>query len=315
MGNFRKGAPAQVPKGGVLLVDGNNILIRSVKAVEGNQVHLSSDGGVNTGPLVIFINTITRYAREVEPDRMVVAWDGGRSPWRMSVFPAYKENRGDHPTSELEQGNFALAKEFLSLSNIHHVCLPSVEADDIIAHYWNTEMNRSRVTILSGDKDFLQLVEADTVQVQPSVEKFWTHQRIQEELHCEPSHLPSIKALTGDTSDCIPGVPGFGHITACKALRAHGWDLEALLATEDPKWRKKLDGHEGQARLNRDLMNLRDQPQPLITALPLADLEPAPAFEPTGATGLLRSDLVDFLRRYQLASIESRMRDERLWRN
>lgn len=314
MANFRRGGEDIVKPGSTLLVDGNNLLMRAVKLLEARDVDMSAHE-VNTGPLVIFANTLTSYVRDIAPLRLVVCWDGGRSAWRMSRFPGYKANRGPRPDSEKSDSTFGLAKEFLSLSNVHHVCLAGVEADDVIAHYWESERSRGPVTILSGDKDFLQLVEGDTVLVQPSVPKHWTHERIQKELECEPWHLPSVKALTGDSSDCIPGLLGFGHKTAIKALAAHDWDLEALLVTEDEKWKKKVEGKEEQARINRDLMNLRNQPQPLIEALPLADLEPIPTFEPTGMTGLLWSDLVDFLRRYELASIESRLRDERLWRN
>lgn len=310
MANFRRGVPETAQPGGTLLVDGTNLAMRAVKLVEGKGVDLSS-GGINTGPLVIFINAITKYARDLVPERMVVCFDGGRSPWRMNIFPEYK---GDRPHGGYDN-TFVLAKEFLSLSNVHHVTFHDVEADDIIAHYWRTERGERRVTILSGDKDFLQLVEGDTALVQPGNDRVWTHPRIQQELECEPGDLPNVKALTGDASDCIPGVPGFGHITAVKALRAHEWRLDALLATDDVKWKKKIEGFEARALMNRDLMNLREQPQPLIAGLPLADLESPPAFDPTDVTGLLRSDLIDFMRRYQLASIESRMRDERLWRN
>jgi 5'-3' exonuclease len=305
MSGIQRGAP---PSGGTLLVDGNNILIRSVKAMEGRGADMSADG-VNTGPLVLFINQVSRYVKEVQPDHMVVCWDGGRAPWRMEMFPSYKHNRGEHPTSELEQGNFGLAKEFLSLCNIHHVCLPNVEADDLIAYYWLH--GHEKCTIVSGDKDFLQLVDGTTRQYQPGVDQVWTPSVIEEKLECRAEHLPAVKALTGDSSDCIPGVPGFGHKTAVKALSEHGWRLDDLLATDDPRWTKKLDGHHQQARINYSLMDLRV----VGSALAGVDLEPAPAFEPTSVTGLLWSDLLDFLRRYQLAAIESRLRDERLWRN
>lgn len=292
----------------LLLVDGNNLLIRSIKAMEGHGVDMSSDAGTNTGPLVVFVNCLSRYVKELRPDRLVVCWDGGRSPWRMSIYDGYKANRAERPDVEGEEGAFALAKEFLSLSNIHHFSVRGFEADDLIAYYWSRQSSGDQVTILSGDKDFLQLVDGSTIQVQPSVDRHWTPERIADELGCQAHDLPFVKALTGDTSDNIPGVPGFGHKTAVRALEAHGWDLEALLRTDDPKWLRKIDGHEGEARRNLALVNLRELGQ----VPQLADAE-VPKFHPTTGTGLLWSGLMDFCRRYQLASIESRLRDERLW--
>ena len=105
-----------------LAVDGNNLVMRAVKACEG-RVALSSDG-VFTAPVMVVVNMLSKYVREEAPDRVVVCWDGGRSEMRVALFPDYKAQRSHKPPSsefeDYKESSFALVREFLSLANIHH---------------------------------------------------------------------------------------------------------------------------------------------------------------------------------------------------
>lgn len=290
-----------------LLVDGNNCLVRSIKAME--RTNLSSHG-VPTGAVLTFINMLSRYVKEVEPTHVVVCWDGGVSTFRRSIFSGYKAARPER-THEHDMTPFALAKEFLSLANIHHVEHPGVEADDLVAAYCNRRLDP--VVILSGDKDFLQLLEdegpAPVSQIRPGtgVEETWTAKRVEHEMECKPAYIPKVMALTGDSGDGIPGVPGFGTKTAVKALIAHDWNLGKLVYTDDPKWAKKVGGFHDLIALNLRLVNLRE---PMF----VLDVPPLPRFEPTPPPGALAPTLLGFLERWELASVRERFVTGTLWK-
>lgn len=288
-----------------LVVDGNNILMRSVKVPH---APLITTDGIDTGALHIFITSMAKHVRDVEPSRMAACWDGGRSEYRLGLYPAYKANRPVLNVQEREDRAtpFSQAKEFLAVAGIHQAERPGVEADDLIASYWWSRRfmsDTAMLVILSGDKDMLQLVGRFTQQVRPPDLKRWTEATVEEKFGCKPEHLPAVMALTGDSGDNIVGVPGFGTKTACKFLAKVGWDLEALLLAPPPK----IDGHQERILLNLKLVSLRDQ------GLMVGPLGDAPVFEPTQPDGALAPDMREFLQRYELASVLSRWEEGSLW--
>jgi len=285
-----------------LLIDGNNILVRAIKALENSG--LSADG-VPTGALHAFIQSIAKQIRACEPDRVVVCWDGGHA-YRSALFPGYKQGRaGRGYLLEGQENNpFAMAKEFLAIANIHHVLMPGVEADDLIAHYCR-ERGDARVVIYSGDKDLFQLLdlEGEVTQVRPG-DSLWTGARVISERECTPEQLPMVMALMGDTSDGIPGVRGIGIKTAVKLLSAHHWRLSELLDADVPR----LAGMRDEVLRNYALVNLRDNDQGL-------HLPSLPNFEPTEPDGPLGDALEAFFVRYELHTIEAKWFRRWLWRD
>lgn len=290
---------------GSLIVDGNNLIKRSMFAVLGKQVHLSNDEGIPTAALMIYINLLAKYVHEVRPDHMVVCWDGGKSTHRKAIFDGYKAARADKPDVEDETTPFGQAKEFLTLAGIHHIEQPGVEADDLIAAYWRGNGAGQRLYILSGDKDFLQLLDGYTEQIRPGggVDERWTINRVRTEMGCKPEHLPLVMALTGDNSDNVPGIPGFGPKTACKVLSKHDWSLESAL--ECPA-HPKLFGQREAVMRNLALVDLR-------TAISGIEVAPVPRFTPTSVVSLAYQELINFLDRYQLASVKQRLTSGTLW--
>jgi 5'-3' exonuclease len=267
---------------------------------------LSADG-VNTGPLMVFINTLSRHVREEDPDRLVVCWDGGRSAFRVALYPEYKANRLQAPDPEFDErkrGTFALAREFLALSGIHQIDRPGFEADDLISWYVHHRPAGERAVILSSDKDFLQLLCDEVEQVRLSSggadTDRWTVQRVREEHGCEPEHLALAMALAGDISDGVPGVPRFGMKTALKNLAKSGWSLDAV---EHPAVRE----HWGQVQVALRLVDLRTPPEGL--ALP-----ELPMFEPTDPSSAMYEGLLSFLTRYRLESVRQRLYVGGLWK-
>lgn len=275
-------------------------------AMKGSGLHV---GGVPTGALLVFINTLSRHIREEKPDKVVVCWDGGRSEFRVALDPGYKAHRLDG-SSEFEEDKdtaFGLAKHFLTLANVHHVQRRGWEADDLIAWYWRHHRPLDdKLVILSSDKDFLQLlVPGQVEQVRMSSSGTptdrWDHERVVADLGCEPRHLVDAMALAGDASDGVPGVPRYGMKTAVKTLRRYEWSLDKALHFED-----RLTEHRDRVLLNHKLIDLRSVPSGL-------DLAPLPAFIPTLPADALFPGLLDFVERLRMESVKGRLYDGSLW--
>jgi 5'-3' exonuclease len=291
----------------VLLVDGDNILVRAVMATEGSG--MSSADGIETGPLLIFINTLSRYVRDVKPTRMVVCWDHGPCHWRIKLHPGYKANRAEHTEEHSSRrGNArALARRFLSLAGVHHADRPGWEADDLIGAYWRKHKWGAMKWILSSDKDLLQLLDVTTRQIRVSSADtptdFWDPVRVHQKYGCVPGDLSKAMALIGDVSDGIPGVHGIGPKTAVKLLEQADWDLARI---EDPRVVEKA----AEVAIWHKLIDLRmesqESHQPLV-------LPQAPYFRPTkpGMSGY--DDLVQFLESFAMSSVLTRLHESSLW--
>lgn len=283
-----------------LLVDGNNLAMRSIHAMA--RSGLSADG-VLTGPLLVFVNSLSRFVREESPSRVVVCWDRGPSAMRVALYPAYKAHRQqvDPEADEHKHSAFSLMKEFLALSNICQVEREGYEADDLIAHY--VAKTKPGVVIASSDKDFLMLLCEGVEQIRLSSggaeTDRWTMTRVWDEYGCNPWHLRLAMALAGDTSDGIPGVPRFGMKTAIKTLRKHEWDLDAI---DHPA----VVEHRDQVEVALRLVDL-------LSPIDGLSLSPLPPFEPTWPGSALWEPLLSFLVRYQLDSVKARLYEGALW--
>lgn len=291
-----------------LILDANNLAMRAIKASEG-RLHLAVevDGReVNTGPLLLFVNLVSKYVRQVQPDRAVACWDGGRSAHRVRIFEHYKGARHE-AGEEKDLTPFAMCKEFLTLSGIHHIEMANIEADDLVASYWHRRGNDDRLTIVSGDKDFLQLLDGRTEQLRPGAPtpeaERWNCARVRTEMGCEPKHIPYVMALTGDAGDGVPGIPGFGTKTACKYLTKYDWDLDALLEAEEPKLALQSDA----VRRNLALVDLR-------TPIPGISVPEPPRFDPTTPGSVLYESLLEWLGMLRMESVQHRLSGNTLWR-
>lgn len=290
-----------------LVVDGTNLTVRSMKMAEKmNQLSAVVEGvTINTTGVFVFIGTLTRYVREEQPNRIIVCFDGGRSRYRLSIDPSYKSSRAERVPDEEEQMTFKLAKEFLTLNGIHHVSVPGVEADDLVAAYVRAREQEDLVVILSGDKDFLQLLSPKVSQIRPkSNPEKWTVETVVEKFGAYPEHMAKVQALTGDTADDIPGVPGFGTKTAVKYLKKYDWSMEKLLTAYEPK----LIGMEARVWVNLALISLD----------PIQDGEfeggYVPLFDDDPATTPLRGPLAEWFHKYDMGSLVSRLEAGVLWR-
>ncbi len=290
----------------IVVIDGNNLLVRAMFAVKASHSVMSADG-VPTGALLVFVNTLSRHVREERPDRLVVAWDSGSgTSWRKQRSSTYKAHRLQAPSPEesvLERDSFHLAKEFLSLAGVHHVEAAGYEADDIIAEIVRQAPEPKNVVIVSSDKDFKQLLQPGVEQVRVSSAGTptdrWTHETVREVDGCEPEHMPYVMALMGDKSDGVIGLKGIGPKKAIKMLKEASWSLQKICE----------DLPEEDAVLvvdNLVLVDLRNLP----VSVPV---RPVPPFQPTGPGRVLYQDLLLFLDRYALMSVRERLRVGTLW--
>lgn len=222
----------------VLLVDANSLANRAFYALP----PLSTVKGVPTGAVYGFLTMLLRLIDETKPGYVLCAFDHPSPTFRHQEFEEYKGTRKPSPEEFKEQ--IPLLKEALSVLNIPIVELPGFEADDIIGTLACTySRNGFPVTILSGDKDCLQLV-GDNREVVIFVRgisetKQYDRDAVIEDMGISPEQVPDFKGLAGDPSDNIPGVKGIGPKTAAKLLQEYG-SLENIYANIDKVTPKRV---------------------------------------------------------------------------
>ena len=218
--NNLKESPPRALNDHILLIDGMNTLIRSFSLLKA-----MNPTGTHVGGFVGFLRSLGYVTRIFDPTRVIVIWDGkGGSGNRQNIDPNYKAQRatsrithwGLYDTKEEETealvGQLFRTQDYLDCLPIHQVVLEKLEADDIMA--WIAKKasysNVKKCTIVSSDKDFLQLVD-DTIEVYaPVKKKTFTKDNIFDELKVLPENYNIVKALLGDNSDNLQGVKGLG---------------------------------------------------------------------------------------------------------
>jgi len=258
-----------LPEEVLLVIDGNSLVHRAYHALP---VELSTSQGVATNAVLGFTNMLWKILAEVQPRCVAVAMDKGRVTFRHAVFPAYKATRKPTPGDLVPQ--FPLVREVLAAMRIRVAEMENYEADDIIGTLTaRAEAAKMACLVLTGDRDTLQLVSPTTrvLLTQKGISDLVTYdpEKVARRFGVRPGQYVDFRALTGDTSDNIPGVPGIGEKTAARLIAAYG-GLEELLARRHelpPRTRQLLDDHVDQARVSRRLAAIeRDVP---------LDLEPS----------------------------------------
>lgn len=275
-----------------MLVDGHNIAYRAFHAIP----PLTAPDGTPIQAVLGFGRILASLRDIWRPSHVCVAFDGGLPAARTEALAAYKAQRAPMPDTLRPQ--FAILAEYLSLACVAHIRVEGEEADDILATLARRAAGAGAdVVVVSGDKDLLQLASDRIALVRPQA----TRERVDPAavhalLGIDPDRVPEWLALTGDSSDNIPGVPGIGAKTATALLSRFGTlnDLWARVAEVTParirdlllEHRATVDRNLGMVRLRDDLLGLPDW-----TTLALG----------TPRGGELRS----FLARYGLRSLMS----------
>lgn len=203
----------------ILVIDAMNMLIRSFSLLKA-----MSPTGHHIGGLVGFLRSLGFVTRIFDPTRVIVVWDGkGGSANRKNIDPNYKANRAtsrithwglyDTKAEETEAliGQLFRTKDYLECLPLQQIMMEKLEADDIIAYLaQQADKNNKKITIISSDKDFLQMVNKNIEVYAPVKKKVFTNDNIEDELKVIPENYNIVKALLGDNSDGLKGVKGLG---------------------------------------------------------------------------------------------------------
>lgn len=246
----------------LFLVDGSGYIFRAYHALP----PLSRSDGTPIGAVAGYTTMMLKLVEDTEADYIAVVFDAARRSFRNDIYPDYKAHRPPPPDDLIPQ--FSLIREATSALGVIHVEADGFEADDLIATYTaRARAQGMRVTIVSSDKDLMQLVDDGVSLFDAMKNKPIGTESVLEKFGVPPNKVIDVQALAGDTSDNVPGVPGIGVKTAATLITEYG-DLETLLdrAAEirQPKRRESLQTHANDARLSKQLVRLRsDAPMPI----------------------------------------------------
>ncbi len=244
----------------LILVDGSGYIFRAFHALP----PMTRPDGVQVNAVFGFTQMLTQFLQKHVGSHIAVVFDASRLTFRNAIYPDYKAHRPEAPPELIPQ--FALIREATAASGVCCVELDNYEADDLIAAYAKAFRDAGgRVTIVSSDKDLMQLVRDGVEMLDPIKQKPIREPEVLEKFGVVPALVPDVQALAGDPTDNVPGVPGIGIKTAAQLILEYG-DLEKLLAAasqiKQPKRREALIANAELARVSRRLV-LLDENAPL----------------------------------------------------
>jgi DNA polymerase I len=263
------------------LIDGSGYIFRAYHRLP----PLTNPQGTPVGAVFGYTSMIWKLAEALHkadgPTHMAVVLDSPGGSFRNDIYPAYKAQRP--PAPEDLKPQFPLIRDATRAFSLPCIELAGFEADDLIASYATAAMAQGwKVTIVSSDKDLMQLVEDGRLDMLDTMHnRRITSTQVHEKFAVPPEQLGDVLGLMGDAVDNVPGVPGVGPKTAAKLITEHG-DIEAVLgaahAMKPSKLRENLLNFAEQARLSRVLVELkRDVPLPQpLDEMALKDIPPAP---------------------------------------
>jgi DNA polymerase I len=283
-------------RSGLYLVDGSGFIFRAFHALP----MMTRPDGTPVNAVLGFSNMLLKLLADVKAEAVAVVFDSARLNFRNEFYPDYKAHRPETPEELKPQ--FALIREATDAFCLPSLELDGYEADDLIATYARLAQEAGRpVTIVSSDKDLMQLVGPGVAMYDPMKNKHIGPDEVFEKFGVAPDKVVDVQALAGDSVDNVPGVPGIGVKTAAQLITEYG-DLDTLLANAEkikqPARRQKLIEFADQARVSRRLVQLEaNAPQPK----PLEDLR---VREPD------HRRLIDFLKAQGFRSIVARVEME-----
>lgn len=253
----------------VMIVDSLNVFLRAFTVIR----HVNPSGN-HIGGLTGFLRTLSKVTNLVRPTRVILVFDGkGASTNKRYLYPEYKANRGIRRVTNWDifedqaQESEAITNQIVRLVD-YLKCLPvdllsvdKIEADDVIGYM--TTRFEGDVTIVSGDRDYLQLVSDKVTVFSPTKDKFYTKNLVLKEYLCTPQNYLIQKVIKGDVGDNVPGVKGLAEKTILK-LYPELAEEEVVSLDHVIKKAKNTEGKgyisirnfEHQLRINEKLMDL-----------------------------------------------------------
>jgi DNA polymerase-1 len=269
------------------LIDGHALAYRMYFALTagGSSQRWQTSTGEPTAGIYGFARELLRIFEQEKPDYLAVAFDTGKT-FRDTIFPEYKATRAKMPDDLRPQ--IERIRKMVDIFNIPRLEMEGFEADDVLgsAARWAATQGLG-VKIITGDRDLLQLVNDRTiVYLAGDDQNYITPEDVLAKLHVRPEQVVDYKALVGDKSDNIPGVPGVGEKTTENLIAKYGTldNIYAHLEEIEPRWRTKLEAGKDSAYMSYQLAAIRTD---LVVPI---DLEQArtEVFEPAKVEALFR---------------------------
>jgi DNA polymerase-1 len=292
----------------VFLVDGSNFIFRAFfQSIRQDQKYNFRSDRLPTGAIRLFCAKLLQFVRDgaagIKPTHLAIIFDKSENSFRKEIYPAYKANRSEPPEDLVPQ--FPLFREAVRAFGLEPIEMDVYEADDLIATYAKQAVAAGAdVTIISADKDLMQLIQPGVAMYDPASGEREERKIGREEViayfGAPPEKVVDIQALAGDSTDNVPGAPGIGVKTAAQLIGEYG-DLETLLARageiKQNKRRETLcdPAVVEKVRLSRRLVQLLDD---VKVVTPLDDLR---LRQPEGKT------LVAFLKAMEFTTLTRRV--------
>ena len=283
------------------LVDGSGYIFRAYFAIPPR----STSEGVPTNATFGFTNMLIKLLRDSDADAVAVIFDAGSRSFRNEIYPEYKAHRPEPPEDLIPQ--FAAIREATRAFNLPCIELENYEADDLIATYARQAREAgAEVTIVSSDKDLMQLVGEGVAMFDPMKNTPIGLAEVEAKFGVGPEKVVEVQALAGDSTDNVPGVPGIGVKTAAQLIIEYG-SLDGLLERageiKQPKRREKLIENAELARISRELVRLKDD-------VPLESLDGEGSLEAFTLAEPDPESLRGFLEKYEFRSVLRRLTDQ-----
>ncbi len=285
----------------LFLIDGYGFVFRAYHVLP----PLTNSAGTPVGAVVGFCNMLHKLLDRIRSHAkehdlyLAVVLDAGQKNFRHDLDTRYKANRPPAPDDLIPQ--FPLIREATQAFNISAVDAVGFEADDIIATYAKQASTKGmKVTIVSSDKDLMQLIDEQVEMYDPVKDKRIGAKEVEEKFGVPPAKVQEVLALMGDSSDNVPGVPGIGPKTAAELIQTYG-TLEHLYERIDEikqvKRKETLVNSKADAFLSRELVGL------CLTA-------PAPPLEDIKFNAIDQQKLTQFLQLHGFTNLLKRLEKE-----
>ena len=283
----------------LFLIDGSGYIFRAYYALP--PLYRKSDG-LPTGAVNGFCNMLYKLIEDtnknISPTHLAVIFDSARKTFRNEIYSDYKANRGEPPEDLIPQ--FKIIKDSVKAFGIQSIELSGYEADDIIATYTNKAVqNNWKVSIVSSDKDLMQMVSKKVNLIDTMKNKIIGPKEVEDKFGVKPEQVIDVQALAGDSSDNVPGAPGIGIKTAAQLINTFG-SVEKLLNNfqeiKQEKRRETIKNSKKNILISKQLVTLKK------------DVSNIPKLEELKKKGLSISKLVPFLEELELKKLSERIR-------
>lgn len=284
---------AETPLKHVFLIDGSGFIFRAFHGLP----PMTRADGTPVNAVFGYTKMLMKLLEDTDAGHVCVVFDRARKTFRSDIYPEYKANRDALPEELIPQ--FALVREATAALNVAMVDKDGFEADDLIATYAKKASEAgAKVTIVSSDKDMMQLVTNRVHMFDAMKNRDIGPDQVVEKFGVGPERVIDVQALAGDSADNVPGVQGIGIKTAALLINEYG-DLDSVLARageiKQPKRRQNLLEQADMARVSRDLVTLRDDVDVEMTLNEFAVKNPDP------------ETLISFLREQNFMTLASTM--------